>query len=168
MALLQRTPAPLSTPISEVDKNNRFTGYIPTPWSDYFNGLDAQLSQSFAVLQTVHIESGSAAIGVTPISNQILGAGLYRVSVYLVELQPDNVGSSVQVSINWTDRSTSRTLAGAAVTANSINAAQSSTYVLRIDRATPITYAVAYSSTGAAPKLIYSLDVTLEQVLALP
>jgi hypothetical protein len=170
MAVLQRAPAPLSTAISDVDKNGRFTGYVPTPWSDYFNGLDNQIAQSFVVLQTQSVAAGSAAIGVTPISGDILSAGLYRVSYYLVELQADNVGSSVTVSISWTDSGstitpTTRTLSGAAVTANSVNAVQTNTYLLRIDRATPITYAVAYSSTGGTPKMIYSLVVSLEQVL---
>jgi hypothetical protein len=54
------------------------------------------------------------------------------------------------------------------VTTNALSAAQTNTYLLRIDRATPITYAVAYTSTGGAPKMIFGLDVMLEQVLSLP
>ena len=67
-----------------------------------------------------------------------------------------------------TDRGTSRQLAGVPLTANNLQAVQTNTYLLRIDNSTPITYAVAYSSTGATPKMIYSLDITLEQVLASP
>lgn len=169
MANLQRTPAPVTTQISEVDqKTGKFTGYVPTPWSDYFNGLDVQLAQTFSLVNQVQIPSGSTLVSATPIVNTILAPGLYRVSYYLVELQADNVGSSVTVTIGWTDRGTARSLAGAAVTLNNLQAVQTNTYLLRIDGSTPITYAVAYSSTGATPKMIYSLDITLEQVLALP
>jgi hypothetical protein len=168
MAFLSHDPAPISTPISDVDKKGNFTGYVPIPWSDYFNGLDTQLAQTFALSAAIKIPSGSAAVGVTPITSEILSAGLYRISYYVVELQADNVGSQLQVNISWTDRATTRSLAGANITANSINIAQTNTYLLRIDRATPITYNVGYSSTGGAPKMIYSLDVTLEQMLATP
>jgi hypothetical protein len=169
MGVLQRAPAPLSTPISDIDqRTKRMSGYLPTPWSDYFNGLDAQLAQSFATVDHVQIPNGSAAIGVTPITNRILSAGVYRVSYYFVELQADNVSSSATVTISWTDRSTARSLSGAAVTTNALSAAQTNTYLLRIDRATPITYAVAYTSTGGAPKMIFGLDIMLEQVLSLP
>jgi hypothetical protein len=163
-----RTPAPLSTPISDKDMRGRFSGYVPTPWSDYFNGLDSQLAQSFSVVESVAVPSASAAIGTTPISNVILSAGLYRVSYYVVETQADNVGSSLQIGIAWTDRGVSRFLNGVALTGNSVNVVQSNTYLLRVDRATPITYGVNYSSTGGAPKMIYSLDISLEQVLVLP
>jgi hypothetical protein len=169
MAVIPRAPAPLTTPISDTDqRTKRFSGYVPLPWADYFNGLDAQLAQTFATAEHVQVASGSAPIGVTPITSRILGAGVYRVSYYFVELQPDNVSSSATVTISWTDRTTPRSLSGAAVTANVITAAQTNTYLLRIDRATPITYAVAYTSTGGAPKMIFSLDVVLEQAFALP
>ena len=166
---LQRSPAPLSTPISDTNqKTGKLTGYVPTPWADYFNGLDAVAAQTFATLAHVYVPSASAAIGVTPITTQILSAGLYRVTYYVVELQADNVGSSVQVFLLWTDRGTSRNIPGAAITTNNVSAAQSGTLLLRVDRATPITYTVAYGSTGGAPKMIYSLDIVLEQVLNLP
>jgi hypothetical protein len=117
----------------------------------------------------IQIPTSSVAIGTTPIVNQILSAGLYRVSYYLTTLQADNTGSSVQVGIAWTDRGATKFINGAAMTANSVTAGnQSGTLLLRIDRSTPITYGVNYSSTGGSPKMIYSLDVMIEQVVNLP
>ena len=169
MAILQRTPAPLSTPISEVDqKTGKYTGYLPTAWADYFVGLDAQLAQTFAFVDRVSIPSSSAAVGSQPITNRILNAGLYRVSYYAVILQADNVGSSLQPFFYWIDRGTLRSFSDPAYTTNVVTFAATKTYFVRIDRATPISYQVNYGSTGGAPKMIYSLDIAVEQVTSLP
>jgi hypothetical protein len=169
MAYLQRGPAPLSTPISDTDqRSKRLSGYVPSAWADYFNGLDAQLGKNFTTISAVQVPSGSASIGLTPITPVILGAGIYRVSYYFVILQVDNVSSSAHVFIAWTDRGAPRNLFGAFVTTNTLNSVQTNTYLIRIDRATPIVYAVDYLSTGGAPKMIFSLDIVLEQVLSLP
>lgn len=167
-ANVPRTPAPISSPISDTDRTGKMTGFIPLMWSDYFNSIDMQLQGSYLVLSAQRIPVGSTAVGTTPLTESTLPAGLYRVAYYLVELQADNTASSVQITIGWTDRGAVRFLTSPALTTNNVSAAASGTLMLRCDRATAITYAVAYSSTGGAPKMIYSLDIVVEQVVALP
>lgn len=169
-ATIPRAPAPIQTPISDFDAKHQFSGYVPLPWADYFTGLDAQLKSSYQGVGHASTPTGgsTAAIGTTPITNQALAAGLYRISFYLVTLVADNVASSATVTIGWTDHGTTRTLSSPALTANSVNAAMTGTLLLRVDNATVITYAVAYSSTGGAPKLQYALDVLMEQMNTLP
>lgn len=147
--------------------SGKFSGYLPIPWSDYFTTLDSALSQSYAVADHLQVVNSSASIPATPISNQLFSGGLFRVAFYLVELQADNVSSNVQLSIGWTDRLNNRSIAAPAVTTNAISAAQTGTYLLRCDRATPITFSTVYSSPGST-KMIYSLDLTLEQIVNLP
>ncbi|HEY1492207.1 MAG TPA: hypothetical protein VGF35_06245 [Steroidobacteraceae bacterium] len=164
-----RAPAPITTPISDTDIRGRLTGYVPTPWSDYFVGLDSQLASSFAVLASQQVPSASAAIGVTPITGQALAAGLYRVSYYLAILQADNVASVVAVAFGWTDRGVTRAIqVQPNLTTNATTGSQTGTLIVRTDRATPITYNTGYSSTGGAPKMIYGLDLLLEQIVVLP
>lgn len=166
IATVPRAPAPISTPITDTDRTGKLTGYVPTPWSDYFNSVDAQLASSYLVLEHQQINSGSGPIAVTPITGQILPGGLYRVSYYVVILQPATTSSSIAISIYWTDRTVTRVQTTPSLTGNAVGVALSNILLLRVDRATPVSYSVAYTSVGAAP-MLYGLDLLLEQVIAL-
>jgi len=160
-------PPPLDSPNSDTEiTSGKPTGYFPIPWSDWFNSLFRRIQAVFFVVGSAQTATtGShASIGVTPITQGNLAAGVYRITYYIVETQADNVGSSVMVTFGWTDKGTSRNLSGPALTANSITAAQSGSVSVRIDGSTPITYATTYSTTGGAPPMIYDLFVFAEQV----
>lgn len=164
---IARTPAPISTPISDYDRLGKMTGYVPVPWSDYFNGVDAQLAGSYAVLDHQQVPSGSTSLPSTPIAADVLAEGLYRVSYYLVVLQAATTSSSVSVTIGWRDRGVTRQQTSPALNLNTTQQAFSNVFMVRIDYATAPTYSVTYASVGAQP-MLYGLDVLFEQVLVLP
>lgn len=165
MALSLLGPAPIETPNTDTDiKSGRPTGYFPIPWSDWFNAVFKRLQSILFVLASTSKLSQSASIGTTLVTTAVLAAGMYRISYYLVETRADNIGSSVSVSLGWTDKGTSRTLTGPALTANSVLAAQSGSITVRIDASTPLTYSTTYATTGGAPSMVYDLVVLAEQL----
>lgn len=161
-----RGPAPTNAEILErsLADAKTFTGYASMPMNDWMLGVDGQLDTTFAVLGRADVASSGASIGVTPLTPAPPGAGTYRVSYYLAEIQADNVGSTVTVTFSWTDGGITRSLSGAALVLNSTAAAQTGTLLLVVDGGTPISYSTTYGTTGGAPPMLYKLAIRLEKV----
>lgn len=160
-----RGPAPTNSEvIARGIKSNELTGYLSVPWGDWAEGVDTALDLSASVFGQASVTASGASIGTTPITTTPLTSGLYRVSYYLTETQADNVGSSIIVTVSWTDGGTTRTLSSAALLANSVLAAGTGTFLLRSDAGAPVTYSTTYATTGGAPPMLYALQIILEQV----
>src|SRR5262245_20575833 len=149
------------TPIAE--KN---TGLISDQWAIYFRDQDASIAASPALVPggNVVIPQQGGAIGATPIPTGALVAGLYRVTWYLRVTTPAGTSSSVGLSIGWIEGGVACSFAGPPVTGNTNASVQSQTFMMHIDPATPLSYAVGYASTPAGMQ--YALYLVVELVQA--
>jgi hypothetical protein len=160
---LSDAPIPLQDPIARPGPG-RFAGLLPDVWIDWFTVLTSTVNQAPNRLSAVELTSQGASIGATDFSGGgVLNAGLYRVTYYARITRAAGTSSSLTVTLSWTDGGASCSFAGAAITGNTTTTIQSETKMIRIDSASPVRYATTYASVGM-PTMLYSLDVTLEQV----
>lgn len=141
------------------------TGLISDPWAIYFRDQDASIANAPANVPggRVTLSGQGAAIGATPIPTGALVAGLYRLTWYLRVTTPAGTSSSLTVAIGWIDGAVSCGFSGPAVTGNTTATVQSQTFMMHVDPATPVSYAVAYASVPAAA-MQYALYFVLELV----
>lgn len=154
----QRPAAPFRDPLT----NRSGSVYLPS-WLAWFRDLRTDVDAAPQTFTPARHTAETAAIGTTPITNETLPAGLYRVTWSAQIVTPAGVASSLTVSIAWTRGAISQTFSGAAITGNTVTTNQSQTLLVRIDQATPISYSTAYTSNPAAT-MAYDLDVVLEQL----
>jgi hypothetical protein len=157
--LLGNAPAPVLDPIAGQG------GTLTLPWLNYFSRLPATLYAIPSRINVVSLVSQNASIGATSFSPGVLAAGLYRVSYYARVTYAATVSSGLIVTFGWTDGGIACALASADMTGNTTATNQSGTSIIRIDKATAITYATTYVYVGVNP-MEYRLDVVLEKVLA--
>lgn len=139
------------------------SGLIRPPWMIWFRNLRDDVSAApIRGANPVTVTGKTAAIGTTPIPSDPLSAGLYRVTTFLRVTTAATVSSSVGVVIGFTSGGVACQFTGALLTANLANQPQSLTWLLKIDNASPITYATSYASNVAG--MTYELSVTLETV----
>ena len=132
-------------------------------WQQYFN-LSViqplnQTPQQFASI--VDLTDQAASIVSTPIPLPSLTAGLYRISIFARITQVGTVSSSLVVTMSATDDGVSYTLPTTALTTNLVTSVTSQTWVMSVDRATPISYSTTYASTGAQA-MQYKLRILVE------
>lgn len=154
---LTSAPFPAKDPI--VDRNSKPTRVLV----DWATALQQTVDTSPSRTYTVTLTGQTAALGTTAIPAGSLSSGLYRVSTWARVTTPATVSSSLTVSVLGTSGTATVTLTGTAITGNTTGSAGSSTWLLKIDAATPISYSVAYASVGAT-SLVYELSLTLERV----
>ena len=149
------------SPIAEPE-----SGLISDAWAIYFRDQDASIASA-----PQQVPGGSAtlpaqggAVGTTPIPTGALSPGLYRVSWYARITTPAGSSSSIQVTIGWTDGAVNCQYTAPALTGNVTTAVQSQMILIHIDAASPVSYAVAYSSAPAGMR--YALYLVLELVKA--
>lgn len=139
-------------------------GLVGDQWAIYFRDQDGLIAASPAVVSApVSLTSQHAAIATTPIPSDTLAPGLYRVSIYQRVTTAAGVSSSLTTAISWTDGGISCSFSGAAMTGNTTATTQSFSQLIRVDRATPVSYTTTYASNPATV-MQYSLDVVLETV----
>ncbi len=96
-----------------------------------------------------------------------LSAGLYRVSWIGEVLTVAGVASSFQVTISWTSNGIAQQKIGALVNGNLTTSYEANSVpLLSADAATPITFAVAYTS-NPANAMVFQISLTLERLAAL-
>ncbi len=115
------------------------------------------------ILTTVPLQAQHATIGATAIPLGSVTAGLFRVSYYARITSPDGVGSSLTVTLSWTESAVALSLSGAAMTGDTTTTVQSGTVLIQGDAAAAISYATTYASTTPA-KMQYRLTVVVERV----
>lgn len=140
-----------------------WTGLISREWLEYLTRIANRSDSTAQLLTHIGVVQQAAAIPATPVPLGDLAPGLYEVRYYARITQAATTSSSLTVTISWTDGGIACSLAGAALTANSVSTVQTNTYLVRIDQATPVSYAAAYASVGAVP-MQYALDVVISQV----
>ena len=149
------------------------TGLVSSTWFEYFLQMQDRAEKSaYAVSKEFDtLTDQSAAIAATSLTISTptglttkLSKGLYRVSTYVRITQAASTSSSLTVTLGWTDGTVACTSSGSAVTGNTTATTGSQSVMIRSDADGSVTYATAYSSSGATA-MQYRLDVVLEQVV---
>lgn len=172
MALLNDAPPPIFDPISRPrrpeykgDRQDPQEGTITDAWVDWFTNLIAQQGRSPGRVATVELSAQTASISTTDMTDGALTAGLYWLTYSLRITQTDAGGATVAVAINWTgDSGLARQFAIASLSAASSLTPQHAQMLIRIDNATPVTYATTVVVGGG--NMIYALDIVLSEVKA--
>ena len=136
---------------------------IRRSWQVWLRNLTTQVNAAPSRLQTVSLAAQTASIGATSIPSSALSAGLYRVTWYARIAVAATTSSSLTVTLGWVDDTVTMSLSGAALTGNTTTTSQTSTALLAVDNASPVTYTTTYASVGATA-MQYTLDITLEAV----
>lgn len=135
---------------------------VTDDWRWWFQGLKDGIDRAAQrVGSAVALTAQAATIAATALPTGTLAAGLYRVSWFLRITQAATTDSSVAVTIGATVDGVATSQAGEALTSNTVGAVQSGSVIVEADQASSITYAVAYSSTGATA-CQFALDVVVE------
>lgn len=138
-------------------------GFLSFLWEKWVRALLARVNQTPQLLGVLSKTLQSAALGATAIPTPTLAPGLYRVSYSARVTRPATTSSSLTVTVGWTDGTVACSESSAAITGNTTGTQVNRTMLVRIDSATTITAATAYSSVGATT-MQYRLDVTVELV----
>ena len=152
-----------SAPFPLRDAIARKDGAVTLPWVNWFSALQQDVSEAPFRLTTVSVEGQVASVGVTAFPLGALASGLYRISLLARVTTPATTSSSVSVGIGFTLGGVASLLTTAALVANTAGAVLSDTVLVRVDRATPVTYRTTYASVGATG-LVYAVYLTIEQV----
>ena len=129
---------------------------LTMPWVDWFLRL---LSQLVTAERPSVTSPSTAAVPWTPLVHQQKGFGFLRVN-YSLRVTTVVGGGSVRFALAWSDDAGARTFQGTLLT--TAGGVDFQSVLIYANRAVPITYSVAYTSSGT-PKLQYSLDLVVEQ-----
>ncbi len=161
---LEFAAAPVRDDIAiEVQDFNRTRLMLPRVWIDWFTALTLRVDANPTTFSPAQLVNQGAAIGTTPIPVDNLSQGLYRITYSARITTAATVSSSLTITLGWTDGGVSCTLAGAALTGNTVSSVQGGTIMVANDQAAPLTYAVAYASVGAT-SMVYALSIFVEQI----
>ena len=156
------TPRDRRTPAGAEDLGE---GMVTEKWVKWLTDQTDAIDAAPTRLGAANLTAQSASIGATEIPAGVLSAGLYAIWYYFRVTTPASSSSKLIISFAWTDGGVSPALSGSAVEGNLTTSVQSGNLLVRIDAATPVTYAMAYTSSGATA-MQYSLDVILERAQA--
>ena len=162
-------PIPIQDRISrpETDKTgkpSKYAGTISDTWTKYFVAQDDTFNTAPTVVGTpVQLTGQTATVGATAFPTGSLAAGLYYVDYYAAITTAATTSSSLTVTFAWTSLSLTKSASGAAITGNTNTTIQSGRLMIRIDGASPVTYALTYASTGATA-MVYAFDAVLSKV----
>jgi hypothetical protein len=134
---------------------------ISSVWYRYLSVALVGRVQSSPYVSKVLTKADQAAAS-APTALASGSAGLYRVSWMLRITQAATVSSAATVTVASTDGGVSVSQSGAPVTGNTPTTVQSGMVLVRSDAGAAITFAVAYTSSGATP-MRYTVSVAIEQ-----
>lgn len=147
-------PIPESDPL--VDPSQRMS----ERWYRWLSEVITRILQAVLTVAAVHRASLTSAVATAAIYTPAQ-PGCVRVSWTVQVLVPATTNSSIAVTLGWKANGVAQTEAFAALTGNLTTTHGSGNITIRPDSAQPITYATAYSSTGATP-MSYLIDVIVE------
>jgi hypothetical protein len=153
---------PLQSLLVDTDRQGKPTGLITRVWNAWLLALTTRISAAATVLRTTQLLAQVAAV-VTTAAYTTSAAGLYRVTYCLRVTQAATTSSSLTVTLGWVRSTVGLTLSGSALVNGGPASAQTQSMLVRADRASDLTFAVAYVSVGATP-VKFELDVVVEQV----
>lgn len=175
------TPLPIGDPLAERRKEFKGNslgdvirylktqdslGFITQTWQRFFSQLQSVITATPTRINLVELETKSASIAATDFSDGSLAAGWYEVKPYSRITTIAGVASSLILTLAWTDKGTSVSHAYTAWTSNIVgDIPEWSPLLIRVDSASPITYATTYVSNPAAA-MVYDLGLVLERVAA--
>lgn len=138
--------------------------YIAPDWYRWFYQIyTILLNAAQRVAPALTLEGQSAAIGLSTLPLPALANGTYRVDWYIRVTVPDGAGSSVALTVGFTESAIAFTEAFPAITGDTITAFGNGTMFVVLDQNAAITYQTAYSST-TPNKMQYRLTLVVEQV----
>jgi hypothetical protein len=147
-------------PISSSDPQS----IVTSDWLLWFFAIYGILTSSTQTVGTPLALTGQgAAIGLSTLTLPALQNGRYRVSWYIHISAPDGAGSSVQLTIGFTQGAQALTKTFPAITGDTLTTFDQASMFILIDQNTGITYQTAYSSTTPG-KMKYSLNIAVESV----
>lgn len=158
---------PLFDPIAvSADSKHPMAARLPKllmglEWLKWLGELTLQLDEKPARKNHVRLVNQNASLATTPIPLGEIPPGLWRISYHVRVTVPGTVSSSIQVTLAWTDGGVSQSEAGAALNGNLTTTRECATRIIRVDNASPISYATTYASAGATA-MRYALDVVAE------
>jgi hypothetical protein len=156
----QLDPQPSLAPISSSDPNSQVT----PDWFRWFYEIFAlQIGSVQKVGTPLNLLGKSAAIGSTTLTLPSLQNGLYRIDWYIRITSPDGAGSSVQLSLGWTETAQPLSTTFPAVTGDTLTTVASGSWFAQVDQNTALTYSTAYSST-TPNKMKYRLSIAVESI----
>ena len=168
MAVLNNVPAPVGDPIARSKRPgyekrpDPLAGLVSEQWEQYFAHSQAVQETFPSRVHSVSLTSQSASIGATDMTDGTLSAGLYRVSYY-ARITTQEGGSFLDVALDWSDGTVTRTFTALSIVGDSTANFQSESKLIRIGALTPVRYSTTYTAVGT---LRYALDLVLEEVLA--
>lgn len=134
---------------------------IGLEWLKWLGELTLQLDEKPARKNHVRLLNQNASLATTPIPLGEIPPGLWRISYHVRVTTPGTVSSSIRVTIGWTDGGIAQSEAGTTLNGNLTTTREGATRIIRVDNASPITYATTYASAGATA-MQYALDVVAE------
>lgn len=141
------------------------TTLLVTPrWRAWLRDLRQEVGLTARAIPTSPVVGSSTSVPTTPIDGGTLGAGLYAISWYLAVVTAAGVSSSAQVTISWIDHGVAKSYIGAVMNGNTSTTVQvSERLLIYSDGASPISYALAYTSVPAGA-MVYTFRPVLQAV----
>jgi hypothetical protein len=139
-------------------------GFLTERWLEYLTQQAADQASASTRVNSLELKDKSASLGATDFSGGDLDAGLYEVLAYATIITPAGVSSSLTVTLDWTDRSASKSASGV-TTGNTTGTVLQVGGLIRVDSASPVRYSTTYVSNPAAA-MVYDLLVVLRRVAA--
>lgn len=140
--------------------------YISKAWSEYLTDQGTTVSQGARLINVVGYNDQTAAIATTNLAPSSLVGGLYSLQTLIRQTVASSGTASFQLTVTCTDHGTPIARVFSAVTTNTTTTTQASTFMIYCDAGTPVTFALAYSSTGT-PDAAYNLYVRLDFVTSI-
>src|SRR3990167_54347 len=135
------SPIPSDQEITE--KGGPITIFFRLRWQELIDGFTQ--SPTLALVDSGVLDAALA----TTTAQTVIGAGMYRIGLYLQKITADGVSSSLTLTVGWTSRGAALTKTFSALTTDSVGAKDSSIWEMYVGANSDITYAVAYASNTA-------------------
>lgn len=156
------TSAPLNVNEPLVYENRRPS----KTFIDWVTSLVLDIDAAPARLNTPYtVTNQTASIGATALPTESLSSGLYSVTFYARITTAAAVSSSLTVTLLWTENGDALSTSFPAITGNTTLTADSGTFLMSIDAASPLSFSTTYASVGV-PVMAYSLSLVAQQVAA--
>lgn len=147
------------TRVPAVDQQLFFT----REWRNYLLSLQNATSAASQTLLELGLTAKTVSISTTPLTLPAVSAGFYRVNLYQTVTTADPLNSSLETIIGWTDLGNAKTFTTGAMAGNTTATNFSTTRMIHIDNASPITYATIYASNTPAA-MVYALGLVVEKL----
>ena len=155
MTVLTNVPPPVDDPIAQ-PKRPQFEGRpdpqegkITRQWLDYLISLGTAIVQSVSRIAEASITDEDATISPVDVTTGLIAAGKYEFTYYASITREAGTSSSLEVTLDWTDRGNAKSYTGPAIVDGAVTDSQFGGGLIRVDGASPVRYSTVYASAGA-------------------